>query len=69
MFTLIVSNAHSYSYLIAALKFCAGPPEMTITSAWQYARVEIVPSRFSHVITEIPLKILLDRSGLQKDIF
>ena len=69
MFTLIVSNTHSYSYLIADLGFCAGPPEMTITSAWQHARVEIIPSRFSHVIIEISPKILLDRSGLEKDIF
>ena len=61
--TLIVSNTHSYSYLIAALR------EMTITSAWQHARVEIVLLRFSHVIIEILPKILLDRSDLEKDIF
>ena len=35
MFTLIVSNIHFYSYLIVALGFCPGPPEMTITSVWQ----------------------------------
>ena len=63
MFTLIDSNTHFYSYQIAVLG------EMTITSAWQHARVEIVPSRFSHVIIEIPPKIILDRSGLERDIF
>ena len=59
----VYTDSQQYSFLF--LPHCSlGGNDNT-----QHARVEIVPSRFSHVITEIPLKILLDRSGLQKDIF